>query len=209
MKYITLFLILLFCSTSSSISQEYIFFFHNRYLQEFGLESMHPEYGKVEYEEIVGAFRKQNFIVFNEVRKKGSSGDEYAQKAKHQIDSLLSKGVKPEQITVIGTSMGGYIAQTVSAQLKNKNIKYVFIGCCSDDDHLNPNSALIYGRILSIHEKSDVLGKSCIKVIEKSSKTVVKFKEIELSTGLNHGFLFKALPEWIEPCIKWAKGIEK
>ena len=32
------------------------------------------------------------------------------------------------------------------------------------------------------------------------------FKEIELNTGMGHGFLFKPLKEWIEPTIKWANG---
>lgn len=201
-------LIIMFSSISYSISQEYVFFFHNRYLQEFGVESVHPEYGRVEYHDIIEAFKQQNFIVFSEVRKKGSTGDEYAQKAKHQVDSLLAKGVKPNQITVIGTSMGGYIAQTISGLLKNTRIKYVFIGCCVGDEHLNPNSTTFYGSILSIYEKSDDLGQSCVTMKEKSSKTVVMFKEIELRTGLKHGFLFKALPQWLEPTIKWVKGIE-
>lgn len=42
-----------------------------------------------------------------------------------------------------------------------------------------------------------------MKVNSKSN--VTKFKEIELTTGLKHGFLFKALPEWIKPTITWVK----
>ncbi|WP_334127026.1 hypothetical protein [Empedobacter brevis] len=31
------------------------------------------------------------------------------------------------------------------------------------------------------------------------------FEEIELDTGLKHGFLYKALDEWIESDKKWAQ----
>ncbi|MBI3258444.1 MAG: alpha/beta hydrolase [Ignavibacteriae bacterium] len=203
---IVLFSIIFVLSGMVCRAQEYVFFLHNRYLQEFDLQSVHPEYGRVEYQEILDVFRKQKFTVFSDIRPKGSSGDDYAQKVKRQIDSLLSKGVKPNHITVVGTSMGGYIAQYVSSLLKNKNIKYVFIGCCSDKDYLDPKSPTYYGSILSIYEKSDDIGRSCQMMKEKSGSSVVKYKEIELNTGLKHGFLYKALQVWLEPTIKWAKG---
>lgn len=193
-------------SNMNTQAQKYIFFLHNRYLQEFGLESVHAEYGRVEYPEIIEAFQKQKINVISEVRPKNTNWKEYALKVKSQIDSLLDKGIKPEHITVVGTSMGGYIAQEVSGLMKNKSIKYVFIGCCSDEDSSDPNSPVFYGSVLSIHEKSDALAGSCMKMKEKAGSNVTKFKEIELNTGLKHGFLFKALPQWLEPTIRWAKG---
>jgi hypothetical protein len=39
----------------------------------------------------------------------------FAGKVKSQIDSLLHAAVRPEDITVAGTSKGGYIAQYVSS----------------------------------------------------------------------------------------------
>jgi len=35
---------------------------------------------------------------------------------------------------------------------------------------------------------------------------VSNFKEIELNTGMGHGFFFKPLKEWIKPAVKWANG---
>ncbi|RXM49597.1 hypothetical protein BOQ64_22965 [Chryseobacterium sp. CH25] len=32
---------------------------------------------------------------------------------------------------------------------------------------------------------------------------VKDFKELELNTGLHHGFLFKALKDWIVPAKNW------
>ena len=40
---------------------------------------------------------------------------------------------------------------------------------------------------------------------DSSTCTINHFKEIKLNTELEHGFLFKALYEWIEPSIQWAK----
>ncbi len=40
---------------------------------------------------------------------------------------------------------------------------------------------------------------------EKSMHKINYFEEIELDTGLKHGFLYKALDEWIESDKKWAQ----
>jgi hypothetical protein len=32
-----------------------------------------------------------------------------------------------------------------------------------------------------------------------------EWKEIELNTGLKHGFLFRPIKEWVDPTIAWAK----
>ncbi|MDP3352273.1 MAG: alpha/beta hydrolase, partial [Flavobacteriaceae bacterium] len=122
-----------------------------------------------------------------------------------QIDSLLLNGLKPAQITVIGTSKGGYIAQYVSTFLNNPEVNFIFIGSFRDIDIKNLPDINFCGNILTIYEKTDVLGVSAIKRKETSSLKVSRFKEIELNTGLRHGFLFKPLREWIYPSIQWAK----
>jgi hypothetical protein len=30
-------------------------------------------------------------------------------------------------------------------------------------------------------------------------------REIALETGLHHGFLYRPLPEWIEPVVEWSR----
>ncbi|MGV0964661.1 hypothetical protein [Empedobacter falsenii] len=62
----------------------------------------------------------------------------------------------------------------------------------------------ISGNVLTIYEKSDAYGISAIKRKENSTNKINHFKEIELNNGLKHGFLYKALDEWIEPTKKWA-----
>lgn len=186
--------------------QRYIFFLHNKFIEENDLNTAHPEYGKAEYNEILASFRKDNFIVFSEKRKKNTNAADYAEKIVKQIKSLLKKGISPSKITVIGTSKGGYIAQFVSTYLANPDVNFVFIGCFRDVDIEEIPNINFCGNILTIYEKSDIYGVSAVKRKETSKLKVNHFKEIELNTNLKHGFLYKALDEWIVPSKKWANG---
>lgn len=197
----------LFITLSNFIyAQHYVFFLHNKFIEENYLNDSHPEYGKAEYYQILSAFKRQGLTVISEIRPKNTDGRVYAQKVVGQIDSLIQKGAKANQITVVGTSKGGYIAQFTSSFLKNKDVNFVFIGSCDEEDLVKNKDINYCGNILSIYEKSDVIGQSCQNMKTRSENVVGRFKEIELSTGLKHGFLFKALPEWIQPSVKWAKG---
>lgn len=199
-----LLLLLSFCSLFT-FGQDYIFFLHNKFAEEHPLSEAHPEYGKTQYLEVLDAFKQKGFKVISEKRPANTNIGEYAEKVVKQIDSLLKKGTKPNHITVIGTSKGGYIAQLVSTYLKNPDVNFVFIGCYRDTDLKNFPMINFCGNILTIYEKSDVFGVSAIKRKESSKFKVSHFKEIELNTGLKHGFLFKPMKEWMEPCIRWAR----
>ncbi|KRD58149.1 hypothetical protein ASE40_17575 [Flavobacterium sp. Root935] len=193
-------------SQARNENQRYIFFFHNKFVQENPLNAAHPEYGKAEYNEILESFRKDNFIVFSEKRKKNTNSAEYAEKIVKQVKALIKKGVSPNHITVIGTSQGGYIAQYVSTYLSNPDVNFVFIGFFRDSDIEEIPDINFCGNILTIYEKSDIYGVSAVKRKETSKLQVNHSKEIELNTNLKHGFLFKALDEWIVPSKKWANG---
>jgi D-alanyl-D-alanine carboxypeptidase len=185
-------------------AQHYVFFLHNKFIEENELNDAHPEYGKAEYDQILDFYTKENFIVISEKRARNTDGHLYAQKVAGQVDSLMAKGVRASEITVIGTSKGGYIAQFVSSILKDKDLNYVFIGSCGEEDITTHPEISYSGNILSIYEKSDVM-LSCQNMKLKSVNIVGRFKEIELNTGLKHGFLFRALPQWLEPSAKWVR----
>lgn len=206
-----LFLVFISCHSSKKIQKnesdkDYIFFIHNKFLEENPEGTFDKEYNvKVEYNEIVKSFKNDGFIVFSEKRPPKTNGIEYAKEIVHQIDSLISKGVKPNHITVIGTSKGGYIAQFVSTFAKNPNLNFVFIGCFQDTDIEEFPTINFCGNILTIYEKSDIFGVTAIKRKETSNLKINQFKEIELNTGLRHGFLYIASDKWIKPCKMWAR----
>ncbi|WP_276133374.1 hypothetical protein [Polluticoccus soli] len=189
--------------TLQTQAQRYVFFLHNMFLEDAGLKGVHPEYGKVEYKAILDSFRNRGFVVISAVRPKGTDGAAYAQKTAKKVDSLIKKGVKPGNITVIGTSKGGYIAQYTSNILKNDKVNYVFIGSCGEYLEEEPDVKW-YGNVLSIYEKTD-MWLSCEKMKNRQGNQVTRYKEIELNTGLKHGYLYKAMPQWIEPAAKWAQ----
>lgn len=187
-------------------NERFVFFLHNRYLETHELEEYHPDFGRTEYKEILSEFEKSGLNVISEKRKGNINAREYAQGVDHQIDSLISIGVKPNKITVVGTSKGGYIAQYVSTLANNPELNFVFIASFQDNDIQNIPEINYCGNILNIFEKSDSYGVSAIKRKESSTCKIDNFKEIELNTGMGHGFLFKPLMEWIEPTIQWANG---
>lgn len=185
--------------------RNYLFFLHNQFLEENNDGTFSDKYNvTVNYEGILQSFRKDGFIVLNEKRTKNTDTKDYARKIVFQIDSLIKTGVQPNHITIVGTSKGGYIAQYVSTIMANPNLNFVFIGCYQESDIENYPEINFCGNILTIYEKSDAFGVSAIKRKETSKLKISQFKEIELNTGLQHGFLYLASEEWLKPCKLWA-----
>lgn len=201
-----LFSLLISCRTQMNNDTKFIIFLHNRFLETHALDELHPEYGRTEYNEILAEFEKNGLNVISKKRDENVNAREYAQEIIDKIDSLISTGVKSNKITIVGTSKGGYIAQYVSTLANNPNLNYVFIASYRNSDIQNIPEINYCGNILTIFEKSDPYGVSSIQRKRNSTCKIENFKEIELNTGMKHGFLFKPLKEWIEPTIKWANG---
>jgi len=191
----------LLLATTQATAQRYIIFLHNAFVEEHGPSATHPEYGVVEYEKILNYFKAAGFRVLSEIRPAGTDANTYAEKVARQADSLLHLGVLPSHICIVGTSKGGYIAMKTSALLKNRAINYVSVGNCSAG-----KKTVLYGNLLVIREKSDAITANCTPDLVSSTCCLQEYKEIELNTGLKHGFLFKATDDWLLPCCNWANS---
>ncbi len=187
-------------------NDRFIFFLHNRFLEEHQLDDFHPEFGRTEYNEIIAKFKKKGFKVISEKRSENVNARQYAIGIVTKIDSLIKNGIESRKITVVGTSKGGYIAQFVSTLANNQDLNFVFIASFRNSDIQNIPEINFCGNILTIYERSDPFGVSSLERKKTSNCEIKHFKEIELNTGMGHGFLFKPLKEWIEPTIKWANG---
>lgn len=200
----------LFCSIFLACREDkadrFIFFLHNRFLEEHELNELHPEFGRTEYNEILAEFEKSGLKIISEKRNGNVNAREYAIGIVSKIDSLIDNGIEPEKITIVGTSKGGYIAQYVSTLANNPDLNFVFVASFRTSDLENIPEVNFCGNILTIYEKTDPFGVSAIQRKENSTCEVKNFKEIELNTGMGHGFLFKPLKQWIEPTIQWANG---
>ncbi len=205
MRAFFIFLIISISSTAI-FGQHYLFYLHGKIIEDQGVNAVDTVngFGAYQYEDILNAFRKAGFIVKSEVRQKNADPLEYAHKIVNQIDSLIKSGVKPNDITVVGASKGAIISMFISSYLKNNDVNFVFLAGCNDDILKSFPEIQFCGNILSIYEKSDDIGHSCSKFEKTTALKISHYKEIELNTGLKHGFLYKPLPEWIEPAIKWA-----
>lgn len=204
-----LFTIILCFFILTGFGQKIVFYLHGRIVENYGPNAIDTinGYGHYKYFDIIDSLKKRNFIVISDIRKPNTSIASYAHSVADKIDSLLRANIKAQNITVIGASKGAIIAMYVSTYVKNKNINYVFMGGCSDEIYNNYSDIEYYGNILSIYEKSDTLyGYSCIKFKNKS-QAISNYKEVELNTGLKHGFLYRPIHEWLDPAAKWANGI--
>jgi hypothetical protein len=191
-----------------SFSRQYIFYLHGKITEDQGIHAVDTVngYGAYQYNEILNAFREQKFTVISEARQKNTNPFDYAHKVVKQIDSLIKIGTGPNSISVIGASKGAVIAMLISAFLKNSKVNFVFMAGCNTDLLEGFSNMKFFGNILSIYEKTDSIGRTCMAFRKRKGQVISHYKEIELNTGLKHGFLYRPLPVWISPAIKWARS---
>ena len=180
----------------------YLFYLHGRIVEQ-GRRPTHPQYGAYEYDAILKTFEQAGFVVISEQRKVGTDIEQYGAKVARQVRQLLDAGVPPQHITVVGASQGSWIAMLASTYLKNRRLNFVVIaGCSADDDFLRLIN--LHGNVLSIYEQSDG-PRSCDKY-RKDATGINHYKEVALNTGLQHGFIYRPMKEWVEPTVEWAQA---
>lgn len=186
-----------------SISKKYLFYLHGAIVQEMGIEAVSEDFGRYEYIDILEAFTKRGFQVISEVRPKGTDVVRYAEKVSSQIDTLLKKGVKPQNIVVVGASQGAYIAIETSHIIKQSEVKYAILALCNEYNVTlySKYQHELCGNFLSIYEESDQK-KSCDQLLNIPTCNT-GYQEIKLTMGNSHGFIFKPYKEWIDPLVKW------
>jgi hypothetical protein len=191
----------------SGYGQKYVFYLHGKIIENQGPHAVDSVngFGAYRYFDILDSLKKRRFTVLSEVRPRNTDSEVYALKVKNQIDSLLKLGVAPKNITVIGASKGAGIAMFVSYFAKNPDLNFVFMAGCSDNLLSVYPKLEFYGNILSIYEKSDTFAGSCAKFKTRSAH-IRNYKEIEINTGLRHGFLYRPIPEWLDPAALWANA---
>jgi pimeloyl-ACP methyl ester carboxylesterase len=176
--------------------------------EEQSARPRHPQYGYYELEKILSAFRDRGFVVSGEIRPKSASVSDSADRVVEQVRKLLESGVPADHITVVGASMGAKIALVASARLQNQEVRYCILGAClwenvrriKADEGKSPS-----GRVLSIREASDDVTGGCPSWNNDiTSAPLLVAREIVLQTGLHHGFLYRPLPEWVNPVVEWA-----
>jgi len=98
---ISLLIGILFCSFISTCGTQnddrFLFFLHNRFLEEHELNELHPEFGRTNYNEIIAEFNNSGLTVISEKRNGNVNARDYAVGIVTQIDSLIKIGVEPQK----------------------------------------------------------------------------------------------------------------
>ncbi|MEO8276954.1 MAG: hypothetical protein ABI639_12105 [Thermoanaerobaculia bacterium] len=189
----------------------YVVYLHGRIVEDQGRKAVSPELGPYQFDEIVAALQTaaggDGSVVVAELRKKDADASRSATHTAMEIRRLLAGGVAASAITVVGASKGGVIAMLVSTQVENDDVGYAILGGCSEDvvKGMFGGRISLHGRVLSIFEKTDPIGRSC-QAILSGSKGLKQSAELELNTRLRHGFLYKPLVEWVAPVEAWIAG---
>ncbi|MES1242414.1 MAG: alpha/beta hydrolase [Acidobacteriota bacterium] len=180
----------------------YVIYLHGRIVEEKGPRPTHEQWGVYEYRKILEALAPAGMVI-SEQRPAGTDMDRFAQHVAGQVRTLVAAGVPADHITVIGFSKGGGIAIRTSALLRNDKVHFVFLAACGDGD-FRGSDLDVRGRILSVYEASDEIGRSCAQLFAKS-KSPGERKEVRISIGGGHGAFFRPRQEWTSPVLAWVE----
>ena len=184
-------------------NEQYVFYSHGLIVEGQNPMPINPRWGMYNFPEIKTALSDDSYNLIAYHRPKGTDPRDFANKLADNANSLINKGVKPENITFIGFSRGGAITVLTSNFLASDKVNFVILAGCSK--FVKNNSELeVFGNIFSVFETSDGVG-SCQFLIDRSKK-VKTFKEISITTGKEHGAFYNPLPERIIPVKMWLKS---
>jgi hypothetical protein len=190
-------------SVAARDGKRYVYYLHGKVVEDLGPRGISPRFGAYDYPGILSALRRAGLTVISEVRPRDTDPSRSANKIVAQIRQQMAQGVPASHITVVGASKGSVIATLVSTRLQARGVRYVLLANCNDwlirtwDPRLS-------GAVLSIYEASDDIGGTCGPLV-KRSPAVTAFREIRLQTRRGHGIVYRPLPQWTKPAIRWAK----
>lgn len=180
----------------------WLFYLHGQIVEYQGRHAVSPEFGAYEYDAILNALAARGFEVVAEIRKP-DAGDAYVERLVEQVGRLRRAGVPAERITVLGGSLGGYLALRAAARLSHPGLSYVLLASCG-----RPAVGLaptLRGRVLSIRDEADRPDRSC-EPLFAAAPGLTASREIVLHLGVSHALLYRPLPEWLDPAARWARG---
>jgi hypothetical protein len=187
----------------SGADQKHVFYLHGAIIEKGDPQPIHPQYGFYDYPGIVSTLSDFDFHLISEQRGNNTDYLTYAQKVSDQINGLITKGAKAQDITVIGFSKGAMITAIASSLLKNNDVNFVIMATCGEwyekEEFLK--ELRLRGHILSIYEESDLAG-SCHKLADRLPAPS-SFTEVSINTGKEHGAFFLPRSDWINPVTSW------
>lgn len=181
--------------------KKYLFYLHGLIVEEAGIRPKSEEHGYYEYEMILDELAERGFVVISEPRAQGTQVKAYADYTAAQVRKLLAAGVAPDHITIVGASKGGIIGAYVSSILREEKMNYVFLAGLFEKCLVDENLKL-YGKVLSIHDRSDKLSITPDLYFQRSEGSG-RFEKIIVGLDIGHGLIYRPYREWVEPMTEW------
>ena len=181
------------------------------YLHGVGVERLGIDRAEEDYRGILKALQGRGFTVISEVRSYETKPNEYGKKVAGQVKALRTKGVPPENITVVGFSKGALITLMAAAAGDNPKVHYVVLAGCNKkgkgdyDAYANNVAPKMKGHILSMYDAADSNFGTCQDFFAAAGDKVTG-KEIKFKTGQGHGLFRNAVDLWMGPLTDWASG---
>jgi hypothetical protein len=181
-------------------SEKYVFYSHGLIVEGDDPTPISPLFGKYEFPQIKQALADDGYNLIAYHRAKNTEAKAFAKKLVKDVNLLVEKGVKPENITLLGFSRGGVITIRASHYLKSPKVRIGLLAACPRDIK-DGGELRLSGKVYSMFETSDSV-RSCQFLIDKSPQ-VTSFNETATSTGQGHGAFYRPLPEWVVPVKAW------
>ena len=184
-------------------NSKYVFYSHGKIVEGKNTNPIHPRWGEYDFPKVKEALSSNNYTLVAYHRPENTNPKKFALKLSNDVQKLISLGVKPQNISLVGFSRGGEITILASNNLQNPDVNIILLASCASFMK-NRELFKVYGKVFSIYETSDMVG-SCQFLINQSTN-VSSFNEVSISTGKEHGAFFKPISDWIKPVKKWLGG---
>jgi len=179
----------------------YLFYSHGYIVEGENTNPVHPRWGEYDYPGILDTLTGLSDVVISTHRPKNTDPFEHARWLKTQVIALIEKGVPAHNISLVGFSRGGFITAIASSYLHHVDLNYAILAACTSG-LAQQSDIILYGNVLSIYEESDSVG-SCVDLVKRKPEAVREFKEVSISTGLEHGAFYQPISQWIKPLKAW------
>lgn len=157
----------------------------------------------VDHDAIVQAFTEQGFQV-RTFANEGENRLTWARRVAGEVRGLMTQGVAPQEITVVGAGTGSGTAALASAVVGNARVNYVLLGQC--DPILNAHYRFrMSGRVLGIRDDADSASHSCRQIWTESPR-VSERRDMALNSGHGSAFFHEPRQEWLQPLVAWSGG---
>lgn len=189
--------------TQINADEKYVFYSHGLIVEGKNPTPTHPRWGVYEFPKVKVALTSEHYNLIAYHRALDTKPRVFAKKLASDVNLLIKKGVKAENISLVGFSRGGGITILASSYINSTAVNIVLLAACSSFMKEHAEFTVV-GDFHSIYETSDGNG-SCQFLVDKSDK-VNTMQEIAISTGKEHGAFYRPIPEWIVPVKNWLES---